>query len=133
MEYSTWLQLGLFIIVITALTKPVGLYLFKVLDPEGKTGLECVLKPLEKWTYRICGIDPMVEQDWKKYTASLFIFSFFCFVFTFLILFFQDKLPLNPQKLKPLEVNGNINAAVSYITNTDWMNYIPEQAMSYFS
>ncbi len=133
MEYTDWLQLTFFLIILTALAKPMGLYLFKVLDPEGKTGLEIVLKPLEKFTYRCCGIDSTAEQNWKKYSASLFIFTLFCFLFTFLILFFQSRLPLNPQKMPSLELSEILNVTISYITNTNWESYTPEQDMSYFS
>jgi potassium-transporting ATPase potassium-binding subunit len=133
MEHSDWLQLIFFLVILTALAKPMGLYLFKVLDPQGKTGLEIVLKPLEKFTYRVCGIDTKVEQDWKKYTAALFIFTTFCFAFTFLILYFQGHLPLNPQKFPSLKLHGILNVTISFITNTDWENYNAEQDMSYFS
>jgi potassium-transporting ATPase potassium-binding subunit len=133
MAHSDWLQLIFFLVIITALAKPMGIYLYNVLDPQGKTGLEFALRPLEKFTYRICGIDPTDEQDWKKYTGSLFLFTLFCFLFTFIILLSQSFSPLNPQKLHGLGLGKIFNVTISFITNTDWENYVPEQIMSYFS
>ena len=133
MDHSSWLQLIFFLLILTALTKPMGAYLFNVLNPQGKTGLEFALKPLEKLTYRLCGIDTQAEQDWKKYTASLFVFSLFGILFTFVILSLQSSLPLNPQALPSMDTIGVFNASVSYVTNTDWESYIPEQTLSYFS
>lgn len=133
MEQSDWLQLFLFLLTLIALSKPIGLYLFNVLDPQGKTGLESLLKPLEKLTYRFCKIDPEEQQDWKQYTSSLFLFSLFGFLFTFAILLFQSKLPLNPQHLDSLNLIGVINAAISFVSNTDWESFPPEKTLSYFS
>lgn len=111
----------------------MGVYLFNALDPQGRTGLEFVFKPLERLTYRLCHIDTQEDQDWKQYTISLLIFSFFGLLFTFAILSFQAKLPLNPQKLTSMDMIAVINASVSFVTNTDWESFPPEQTLSYFS
>lgn len=133
MNHSNWLEFIFLLIILTALVKPMGLYLCRVLDPQGKTGLEFLLKPLERITYRLCRIDTAAEQDWKKYTASLFLFTLFCFLFLFFILLFQHIFPLNPQKIEGLDLVGSFNVAVSFVTNTDWENYNPEKDISYFS
>ncbi len=133
MTHSNWLEFIFLLIILTALVKPTGLYLCRVLDREGKTGLEFLLKPLERITYKVCRIDTSVEQDWKKYTASLFLFTLFSFLFLFLILLFQHLFPLNPEKIEGLDLVGSFNVAVSFVTNTDWENYNPEKEISYFS
>src|SRR5262249_9809903 len=92
-----WLQFALFMGALLLLTKPLGLYLVQVLDPRGRTWLDPVVRPLERLTYRLCGIEPEREQDWKGYTFSLLAFSLVGLLFTYLVLRFQHLLPLNPQ------------------------------------
>ncbi|MBS0604620.1 MAG: potassium-transporting ATPase subunit A [Verrucomicrobia bacterium] len=133
MTQAHWLELIFILSLILLLAKPIGLYLYRVLDPKGKTGLEFALKPLEKLTYRICSIDASAEQDWKKYTISIFLFTLIGFIFTFLILSFQDLLPLNPEGIPAPSFLDRFNATISFITNTDWENYVPEQEISYFT
>lgn len=126
-------ELIFFLLLVVLLTKPMGLYLTQVLDPNGKTGLEFALKPLEKITYRLCGIDTTTEQNWKKYTESIFIFTLFGIIFIFLIVYFQNILPLNAGGVPSLGFLDSVNAAVSFVTNTNWGNYIPEEQISIFS
>ena len=99
MNASGWVQLVFFSIVLLALTKPMGLYLLQVLDAEGKTVLDPALKPVERLIYRVAGIDPSKEQDWKGYAVSVLIFSFVTLLLTYIILRLQQVLPLNPQGL----------------------------------
>ena len=103
MNASGWLQLFLYLVVLLAVTKPIGLYLHAVLDPNGKTILDPVIKPIERLTYWLGGIDPKKEQDWRRYAGSLLVFSVLTMLFTYAILRLQDKLPLqallNPQKM----------------------------------
>ena len=70
MRSIDWLQLGLFVAALALITKPIGLYLGEVLDAKGKTWFDPLLKPLEKITYRLMGVDVGREQDWKQYTIA---------------------------------------------------------------
>jgi K+-transporting ATPase ATPase A chain len=133
LNHSNWVEFIFLLVILSALVKPVGLYLCKVFDPQGKTGLEFILKPLERITYKLCRIDTTAEQDWKKYTASIFLFTLFCFLSLFSILMFQNILPLNPQKIEGMGFVESFNVAVSFVTNTDWQNYVPEEEVSYFA
>jgi K+-transporting ATPase ATPase A chain len=128
-----WLKLILFVGLLAALTKPVGLYLVRVLDIEGRTFLDPVFKPLERLLYRILRVDPRQEQGWKRYTFSLLAFSLVGLVFTYAILRLQHVLPLNPQKFGPVDPALAFNTAVSFTTNTNWQNYAPEATLSDFS
>ena len=128
-----WLQLILYISVLFALTKPVGLYLVRVLDPEGKTHLEPALKPVERLLYRLFSLDPKKEQDWKQYTFSVLAFSLVGLLFTYFILRLQHLLPLNPQRFGPVSPGLSFNTAASFTTNTNWQNYGGESTLSYFS
>ena len=58
MESSGWIQLIVFVLALAAITKPMGLYLMRVLDVSGKTWLDPVVKPFERVTYRLMGVDP---------------------------------------------------------------------------
>ena len=128
-----WLQLALFFTALCLLTKPLGLYLVHVLDANRKTFLDPVLRPLERTLYRFLGVNPNKEQDWKQYAVSLLTFSLTGALFTYAVLRLQHVLPLNPQKLGPVDGPLAFNTAASFATNTDWQNYIGESALSYFS
>ncbi len=133
MQTSGWLELGLFVVVLAALTKPTGLFLVQVLDPNGKTWLDVVLGPLERLTYRLMGVDVRKEHDWKEYTLAMLLFSLAGCAFTYSILRLQHLLPLNPQGFGPLSPDLAFNTAVSFTTNTNWQSYVGETTMSYLS
>ena len=133
MDMYGWLQLVAFIGLLLLLTKPMGLYLFRVLDGEGRTFLDPVLKPVEMLFYRVFRVDRKQEQDWKQYTVSLLMFSLIGLLFTYIILRIQHLLPLNPQGFGPLSPDLAFNTAASFTTNTNWQSYGGESTMSYFS
>src|SRR5882724_7387563 len=117
-----WLQLALFFGALLLVTKPLGLYLVAVLDARGKTWLDGIVKPFERLTYRLCGINPEKEQSWIGYTIALLIFSLIGMLMTYFILRFQDKLPLNPQGFSGLSPHLAFNTAASFTTNTNWQS-----------
>ena len=133
MDMYGWLQLAAFVGLLLLLTKPMGLYLFRVLDGEGRTFLDPVLKPVELLFYRVFRVDRKQEQDWKQYTISLLMFSLIGLLFTYIILRIQHLLPLNPQGFGPLSPDLAFNTAASFTTNTNWQSYSGESTMSYFS
>ncbi|HSV63618.1 MAG TPA: potassium-transporting ATPase subunit KdpA [Chthoniobacterales bacterium] len=133
MQASGWIQFTIFLVALALITKPMGLYLVQVLDANGRTWLDPVLRPLERLTYRLMGIDPNGEHDWKQYTFAMLLFSLVGCLFTYAILRLQHLLPLNPQALPPLSEHLAFNTAVSFTTNTNWQSYGGESTMSYFS
>jgi K+-transporting ATPase ATPase A chain len=133
MNASGWSQLVLFSLLLLALTKPVGLYLGRVLDVNGRTFLDPVLKPVERLIYRFAGIDPAKEQDWKSYAISTLIFSLLIMLVTYVILRLQGVLPLNPQGFSGVAGDLSFNTVASFVTNTNWQNYPGESTMSYLS
>lgn len=128
-----WLQLALYLGALLLITKPLGLYLLQVLDAQGRTWLDPIIGPLERITYRACGVDPKQEQSWKGYTISMLIFSLFAMLVTYALLRGQGSLPLNPQGLAGLSDHLAFNTAASFTTNTNWQSYGGESTMSYFS
>ena len=133
MDMFGWIQLALFLACLFLVTKPMGLYLFQVLTPGGKTFLSPALGPVERLFYRIAGIDPDKEQDWKGYALSVLLFSLVGMLITYLILRMQHLLPLNPQKFAAATPDLAFNTAASFTTNTNWQSYVGETTMSYFS
>src|SRR5437867_11960988 len=133
MQTSGWLQLLLYVVALAAITEPMGLYLMRVLDADGRTWFDPVLRPLERLTYRLMGLDSGKEHDWKQYTMAMLVFSLVSFLFTYVILRLQHLLPLNPQGLGPVSPDLAFNTAVSFTSNTNWQNYVGESTMSYLS
>ena len=133
MEASGWLQFALYFAALVLITKPMGLYLLQVLDANGRTWLDPVLRPLERLTYRLMGVDSSKEHNWKQYTLAMLLFSLVGCLFTYAILRLQNILPLNPQGLGAVSTHLAFNTAVSFTTNTNWQNYVGESTMSYFS
>jgi K+-transporting ATPase ATPase A chain len=127
------LQLTLFVFGVALVTKPMGLYLVQVLDAQGRTWLDPVVKPLERFTYWLMGVKSKEEQDWKQYTFAMLIFSLVSCLFTYAILRLQHLLPLNPQGFGPVSPDLAFNTATSFTTNTNWQSYTGESTMSYLS
>src|SRR5277367_5343917 len=133
MNTPGWIQLALYLGLLLLITKPLGLYLLQVLDANGRTWLDPLLRPVERLTYRLCGVDPQKEQSWKGYTVSMLIFSLVTMLVTYAILRLQGILPLNPQGFSGVPDHLAFNTAASFTTNTDWQSYGGESTMSYLS
>ncbi len=137
MNASGWIQLALYMGVLLLVTKPLGIYLFQVLDGKN-TFLEPVLGPVERITYKLLRVDPRREQTWKAYVAAVLLFSLVTMVFTYALLRFQDRLPFHgiidglPNKTA-MTPDLAFNTAASFTTNTNWQSYVGENTMSYFS
>jgi K+-transporting ATPase ATPase A chain len=127
-----WLQAGIFLALILALTRPIGTYMARVFSGE-RTWLSPVLAPVENALYRACRIDPRREMNATGYLLALFAFSAVGLGWLYLVLRTQKFLPLNPQGFDNLTPDGAWNAAVSFLTNTNWQFYSGESTMSYFS
>ena len=132
MTLNGWVQIGLFALVIFAITKPLGLYMYRVFEGE-RQPLPRLFGPVERFLYRLCGVDPKCEQDWKGYAAAMLFFSLFGVLVTYGIERVQHVLPFNPQKLGPVPADLAWNTAVSFTTNTNWQNYGGESTMSYLT
>ncbi|MDB5290403.1 MAG: potassium-transporting ATPase chain [Phycisphaerales bacterium] len=131
-------QLILYIAALLAITKPMGLYLVRVLDASGKTFLDPVLKPVERLLYKLFGVDPLKEQGWKQYSLAMLIFSGVTAAFTYAVLRLQSWLPWHQYvdaltNKTPLTPHLAFNTSVSFTTNTNWQSYAGENTMSYFS
>ena len=127
-------QLVLFFGIILVLTKPMGSYMARVF--QGKRALLTpVLRPVERVFYKLFGVKEDEDMKWTTYSFSLLMFSLVGLVLTYALLRLQGHLPLNPQNFSGKEMTADLsfNTAVSFTTNTNWQNYVPEATVSYFS
>ena len=122
------LQFVLFGAILVALSIPLGAYMARVFA--GEAGF---LRALERPIFALAGIKPEQGQHWSTYALALIAFNAVGFVLLFLILVFQNLLPLNPLGLPGLSAHLAFNTAVSFVTNTNWQSYGGETTMSYFS
>ena len=132
MTLNGWCQILLFSLAVLAVTKPLGVYMFRVFEGE-RQPLPRILGPLERGFYRLCGVDARREQTWQEYALALILFSAVTLLITYLIERTQHLLPLNPQRFGPVAPWLAFNTAASFTTNTNWQAYSGETTMSYFS
>ncbi|WP_102817671.1 potassium-transporting ATPase subunit KdpA [Burkholderia ubonensis] len=131
MNANTIFQSVLFIVVLLAAAVPVARYLSAVMD--GSSRVVRVFGPLERALYRIAGVDAGSEMNWKQYAIAMIAFNALGALFLYGLLRLQGLLPGNPQQFGPMTVDGAFNTAVSFVTNTNWQDYTPEQTVSYLT
>ena len=131
MTLNGFLQLGIYFLVLLAITKPLGVYMTRIFSGE-KTFLGRVLGPLERLIYRICRVDEHEEQHWTAYTAAMLMFSLVGLLVLYGLQRLQYYLPLNPQRFPGVAPDLAFNTASSFTTNTNWQAYSGESTMSYF-
>jgi K+-transporting ATPase ATPase A chain len=132
MTANGWLQIVLFLAVILAITKPLGLFMAKVFSGE-RTSLDPVLRPVERLLYRVTGVDETHEMRWTEYAITMLVFSCASMLLLYLIQRVQYFLPWNPRQFAAVPPVLAFNTAASFTTNTNWQNYSGESVMSYFT
>jgi len=132
MTANGWLQILLFLALIFAMTKPLGIFMARVFNRE-HTFLDPVLRPVEKLLYRLTMVDENHEMPWTEYAYSMLLFSGVSMFVLYLFQRLQAVLPLNPQKFPAVAQALAFNTAASFTTNTNWQNYVGESTMSYLT
>jgi K+-transporting ATPase ATPase A chain len=132
MTLNSYFQIGIYFIVLVLLVKPLGLYMARLYQGES-TFLDRPIRPLERMCYRLFGVNPQDEMDWKTYTIALLVFSAISVLIVYLLQRVQGLLLLNPQKFEATTPDLAFNTAVSFATNTNWQNYGGETTMSYLT
>jgi K+-transporting ATPase ATPase A chain len=127
-----WLQIAIFLLLILAVTKPLGVYMARVFNRE-RTFMDPVLRPIERLLYRVTGVDETREMRWTEYAIAMLLFSLVSMVVLYLLQRLQGYLPFNPQKLGAVAPALAFNTAASFTTNTNWQNYGGETTMSYLT
>ncbi len=132
MTANGWLQILVYFAALLLLTKPLGLYMAQVYSGE-RSLLSPILAPLERGMYRLAGVDPAGEMNWKTYALAMLLFNLLGLLFLYLLLRLQGLLPLNPLGMTALSPDLALNTAVSFTSNTNWQNYAGESTLSYLS
>jgi K+-transporting ATPase ATPase A chain len=134
MKLYGFLQIIAFFGLVLLLTKPMGAYMARVFAGE-RTLLSPVLRPVERLFYRLFRVSEEEDMRWTTYGLALLAFSLVGGLVTYALLRLQGYLPLNPQHFSGVQATPDLsfNAAMSFVTNTNWQNYSPEATLSYFS
>jgi K+-transporting ATPase ATPase A chain len=132
MTIQGWILIAVFLGILLALTKPMGLWLFALYEGR-RTPLHAVLGPIERGFYRLAGIDPNEEMGWRRYAVHMLLFNVALALFTYAILRTQAFLPLNTPGMANVGTDGAFNVAVSFTTNTNWQYYSGESTLSNLS
>ena len=128
-----WLQIVIFVVVLVALVKPLGVYMARVFTDQ-RVFLTAVVGPIERLAYRVLRVRPDAEgQDWKAYARNVIVFSLFSWLALYLILRTQSIQPFNPGGFHSGPWDLSFNTASSFTTNTNWQYYGGETTLSYFS
>jgi K+-transporting ATPase ATPase A chain len=130
MTANGWIQIAIFALLITLLTKPFGGYMARVFTGE-RTALHPILRPIERAVYWACGVDEKQEQHWVTYAVAMLFFSVAGFLSLYALQRLQAVLPFNPQGQPAVEESLAFNTAMSFITNTNWQSYVPETTLGY--
>lgn len=117
-----------FLLILLVLTKPLGSGLARLIAAVPLPGVAGV----ERILWRTLGITDH-EMNWRQYLLALLTLNLLGLGILFCLLFWQEWLPLNPQRLPGLSWDLALNTAVSFVTNTNWQAYSGESTLSYFS
>ena len=131
MNSHGWVQILLFFAVVLLLVKPLGAYMARVYEGKRIFGLSRVLRPTERFMYRVAGVDAETEMGWKRYAATVLVFSAIGFLLLYLLQRIQGWLPGGPAGVGNVSPGLSFNTAVSFVTNTNWQAYAGESTMKY--
>ena len=129
MTTADLVQIGLYLLLLLLLVKPLGSYMARVYQRE-PIGLDRILGPVERATYRLAGVRPEQEMDWRRYATAMLLFSGAGVLLLYALQRLQGWLPLNPAALGPVSPGLAFNTAASFVSNTNWQSYSGETTMS---
>jgi K+-transporting ATPase ATPase A chain len=132
MTANSWIQLLFFFAVLLLVAQPLGAFMARVYQGE-RTFLSPVCAPFERWVYRLAGVRPDEEMDWKSYALAFLLFSLVGYIFLYLLQRLQGFLPFNPQAMGAVSPDSAVNTAVSFVSNTNWQVYSGETTLSYLT
>ena len=128
-DFLTLATLALAILIVTPF---LGRYIHRVMEGE-RVFLSPILRPVERFVYRVCGVDETAEQDWKGYAVSVLAMAFVAIVAGYVVFRLQDVLPFNQGGIPPMSPDLAFNTSVSFETNTNWQNYSGETGATYLT
>jgi len=119
------------LLITIFLAFPMGIYIAKIFN--GERTITDFMKPLERFIYRICGINPEGEMNWKQFLKAMLTINLLWFVYAFFMFLYQAHLPLNPDGNPDMTPDLSFNSAISFLTNTNWQNYSGETGVTYLT
>jgi K+-transporting ATPase ATPase A chain len=132
MQTQFWLTIAVYSLVLLALGWPLSAWLQQVAAP-GFGSASRLVQAVERPLWRIAGIDPAGGQRWPQYTVALLLFNVLGVAAVYLLQRVQGGLPLNPAGFPAVEQGSAFDTAVSFVTNTNWQSYTPEQTMAHLT
>jgi len=132
MTANDYLQLGLFLVVLVLLVKPLGAYMALAFS-DAPNRVTRFGAPIERVLYRIAGVRPDEDMSWKRYTLAMLVFNVLGLLVVYLLQRVQQWLPLNPQGFGAVSADSAMNTAISFASNTNWQGYGGESTMSYLT
>ena len=124
--------LGIIFIFITTvlLAIPLGKYIGKIYNGD-KTSLDILFNPIDTLFFRLSGIKPDKEMNWKQHLVALLTINLFWFLFSMFVLMNMGWLPLNPDNNPGMSADTAFNTSISFISNTNLQHYSGESGVSY--
>jgi K+-transporting ATPase ATPase A chain len=117
--------------VTLLLAYPLGKYIAKVFA--GEKNITNFMNPVERFFFRICGINPNESMNWKQFLKAMLTINMLWLVYAFFALIFQDKLPLNPDGNPGQTPDLAFNTAISFLVNCNLQHYSGESGLTYFT
>lgn len=114
-----------------AIAYPLGNYIARVF--RGDKTFTDFMNPFERFIFRISGIDPNKEMNWKQHLTALLSINMIWLVYAFVIFLFQGNLPLNPDGNPNMTPDLSFNTAISFLVNCNLQHYSGESGVTYFS
>ena len=130
MTAQALLTIGFFVVVLIAAAYPLAIFVTRIADVSPIRG---VAGAVERFLYRLSGVDPQQDMPWTRYAVALLLFNALGALVVFALQRLQFWLPLNPQAFVNVSPDSSFNTAVSFVTNTNWQGYAGESTMSYFT
>jgi len=113
------------------LAYPLGKFIAKVF--KGEKNFMDFMNPLERFIFRVCGINPNESMNWKQFLKAMLTINLLWLVYAMLMLIFQDKLPLNPDGNPGQTPDLAFNTAISFLVNCNLHHYSGESGLTYLT
>ena len=119
------------IVLMVVLSYPLGKYIAKVYKGE-KTWSD-FMKPVERVMFKLSGINPNEEMNWKQFLRALLVVNLFWFLWGMVLLVTQGVLPLNPDGNVGQTAHQAFNTCISFMVNCNLQHYSGESGLTYFT
>ena len=118
-------------ILTILLAYPLGKYIAKLYSGQ-KTWLD-FMKPVERFIYKITGINPGQPMNWKEFLKAMLTINMLWLVYAFFMFLYQAHLPLNPDGNPNMTADLSFNTAISFVVNCNLQDYSGESGVTYLT